>query len=1445
MKRKNLIKTFLVSLVFASAGFFGVILNDNNVSTVKAAELFQNANGVTIVSDYAVDASLGLNDQRKGIYFSSEESGSKVNVAKEMVGGFEIDFRVFTPTTFDQLLLHGDTLKNPALVLQTLTFRFDNTENDDFFELVIDGGSKMNFAVPQAFVRVNGEEVGIFYFEFNDGVYSSSGNTSSANNTGRYTALYGTTFSNKAYKAFETETEAASTVLCFDPATMRVYAKQANGSSILIWDLSSPVNDGQTASVLDSFEKYSVSFEFTRIALGKKAEMVMYSLNGQSLAGQTLTNSIGPSVYAKDDKNGLKGEKFYLSSPICEDLLNPDARDVNVSVTLNNTKIPVYNGSGNIIEKFENGCYVLPMKSGSLQITYTAFDGEFEGVPHVIYATVYDFEPKPVYSVGGFIEDAVYGVGSVLTLPKVAIESPLFKKTVKDAVVSVYKDGSCLEGYDKIAAGCAFTFAETGEYVIEYTDSELSSVLKYDITVTETKPAFNYESELAFEFSVGQLYTFPKVKAIFGGETKDAKIMLYYPDGSVYANPFVQFEKAGVYRLVYSATFNGAEYRDEKVLTVSGELPSFTPSIRNGGTVEYGVANPRYKALNGCLITSYDDTTVFTYNKIIDLSASTKDDLLIKLYSAVDDWSTRTFPTIILRDVYDPSNFLTISLIYGWQITVQAVRAYAPGQTSKGFRNSTLLINDQGTNVYFPGYGQISPERKFLDQSFDLYYDAAEKAIYTRMANSKKLIIDFDSSEYQEVIWGGFTTGEVYLSVSGFKNLMVSEIYGNDFTEEFFEDKTAPVLFTDTGSYGVGDLPKAIINKPYKIYDYICTDNYDVDPKVDVKVFYGQYKTFDVMIENGCFTPKYEGVYTIRYEARDAFGNISVKTLQIETINVAEVVPVDYDLEFGLADTITIGNAYKIPKVVSKHGGISDLSVNVSVVDPTGEAVQIKGNKFIPDKVGKYVLTYSVADYVGNGTPNEKKQVVEINVTMSDLPILNDVLFPEAILSGLDYELPIVKAYDYNADISTEINVSVEVRLNGTQLEVQNGRVCPTVASGSSGVLKVKYIVENSVGSVEKEYEVKVINPGSGSGYMAGYFYSSKGNVVSTATKDGVLLNATQSGSVVQFINPLLANTVVLNFSVFDSRTDADSFTVHLYDYRDRNVSVSMKVLRNNESETTSYFLVNGGIPVKIAGSFSSNEYPFSINYLQDFLALMDAQGQMLGSLVADENGNVFKGFPSRKVWVEIEFGEIGSDGFALQCITLNNQNLNYSDEDVVRPQAVLDGYIPEYIEKDTVLTIPKIISQDVLSGKTTVRVQLICGRDVVFTAENNEPFDYKFTEPKYTVKYTISDGSGWTVTPTYTINIIEYVPPEIVFDSEFKTTAEVGTEYTLPKYTVTDNTGVTPKVVITVVVPTCSVIVVKDGIVRFDTVGKYIIRYLVYDSYYNSVMLEFVVNVK
>ncbi len=1475
-KKRFLFLIFAIACVFCA--IFGAFINKNDVKMLCAEDVFTYDDNISVTQNYKVSAP-GISDDRYGILLKTNTEKTTFELGSDMCGLFSLDFRAFTNTayvagskTYDDTLT---AIQNSVYAIKNVSIHLvDANDATNTLTIGIDGASYMNFAVPQAYVEYQGSRAGEYTYRSSSYTfdYTTSqrvgGNTSGANSRGVYTGLYGTSFSNTSYLKDEVAVaNPYSTKICFDPSTSEVYA-MIGETKIRIWDFSKASIDGKIMPLISGFEQYNATLCFETLTGVGEAQLVLYDLCGQSLGGANLETTVGPRVYAQLESNALLGEKYVLPQPSVYDVLGKSVGSVSVKASVGGKNMNIYNAQGNVTTIYQEGCYIIPSADGELILQYSASNGVYDGSCE-LKAYAFGSAPAVSYDFESEISEGAVGTNAFVYFPKATVSTEMFFEE-KDALISIYKNDAPLTGYQQRELPLAFTFEEVGAYRVDYECGNAQKKSFY-YEVLEGQVAFSILGEIPKQVQLNESLSVPAAEIRVGTSSISAEIYLCEPDGGYYqiSSESMSFSKAGKYTITYMAHVFGVEYAKEVSFTVLGVPASFS-NFENTP----GASCVRYETITGLQLKSSHTSISGAYSQVLDLSKSTKDDVLIEMFNSTP-WGEvcENIPTIVLRDAHNSKNYLTIEARYTFHPYRGSYFAAAPGQTLIGLYADGTIVEKKpsawATDLYFSMSPILTYDRPIDKQCISLSYDAEEKAIYC----SGVCIIDFDA-DYQSLPWSGFTTGEVILEISNIKNVVITQVYGVDFTSSTLNDTAGPEITVDCLKYTQTTLPNGVVGKPYKIFEATALDRVSGVASVKSRVFkdYGKNNYVECSIVNGCVTPTKAGSYTIEYSAKDEFGNVSVKLLNFEVVEATEIQDITFEISGQLPGKAYAGLYLSIPQFRAISGGVDTRFENyekiVTVFDANGNEVDVDNNQILADEIGTYTIEYCVLDFVGNQKIVEYKVDIVANIK----PIIKEVLFPEVVLKGISLELPAIEAVDYTSGSKNENpQRTITASLNGTKLSIDETN---SIALTEAGDLVITYTAYASTGYyATKQYKVKVVNADFETGFMKNYFYSTDTSLTKTIDSSGLVLTATKSNTTVSYTNRVLANGFSVQMYVNNpTSTNLNKVTVNVYDSLDRSISVSIDLIKGSSEQ--SLLSVNGGIEKAISGSFANTVSPFGFTYYDNVFLIKDLQGNAIAYIDRTANGEAFNGFPSGKVWFDISFGEFTTSTAELRIIKINNQPISNTASDTIAPEIYIDGFLPKEVLPGQSFTVPSAIVQDVLSYKANVLLDIKMGGKVVYNdIDITKPFTLSLNEIgtySFVYKLTAETGSAPVKNNNRSLKVVEYEKPQMVLNGEMITQASVGdTLKYLPSVTITDNYSSSQNMSLSIF------ILEENGAMRrieytevdgkylvqyksdyasesisageyvFKTAGTYTIRYWCYDQHYNYVMQDYVITVK
>ena len=986
----------------------------------------------------------------------------------------------------------------------------------------------------------------------------------------------------------------------------------------------------------------------------------------------------------------------------------------------------------------------------------------------------------------------------------------------------------------------------------------------------ESVRAVTFEEDVALKdsYAVGEILAVPKGILSVGEQTYEATShVLYYPSSKTTVADTAVLTEAGIYTLEYRATVNGKTVKDnvkftasEKLFTVSGNGASARLGYYGDEDLDYidsdranALKYPYAADMSGIRLT-LTENSVFTYNKLIDISNMSADDVLLDYMMLPNEQGIADLYEIqvTFTDALNPENQMIVKYQEvtpsneSWSWTLTFVQGKATGQQFTGIENEKIQVGGSyGSSGYFAfnGNGRQPVGKEFMR----LHYDSEALRLYHTSSRGKVLICDFDDPKFFGMnTWNGFESGKVFLSLTGRRftgdsaNILVKEIYGQDLSAdapEYVSVEDAPVITVDTKGYA--QLPVAVVGKEYPIFSYSARDEYGSRVQSSVKVYYGYGSTTQVELDgyNSSFVPDREGLYTLKYTATNAFGKTAEKIFNVNCLKNApiEIVLPDNPVTEGVAGTtMTIAT----PVI---RGGSGQIECEVEI-EHNGERLSVTDGTFIPEDSGEYRVVYKATDFIG--------QVCEKSYTVSviakDEPILKNVNLPEYFLVGYDYRLPVVQAYNY----ARKQNVDTVMSATGGSI---SGNI---FRADTAGVAKITYTA-NGVCVFEKEVKIidgtkKYTDEYDGQEYTgidsAQYF--DLYNMSVTQTEKQTRFSAQAKGEAgFTFVNALYADGFSVVFAIPGGADDFDALNILLTDSEDS--SVQLKIgLRPSQ----------GGITlVELNGVSTGNSLTYALTSGREIrLTYSQTNHSVTDSFDLKQKTTGFDGFPSGKVYFSVDFEENkGNSGIVIYEI--NSQGINSLPYDSVLPVTKIIDPMPILVEKGQIVDIARAIGADVFNPQLTgyVTVQKIGGAyltssdGVVLSPQTKATYSCNYQVEfgeygTYIVSYVTIDSNGnKAIALNYSLRVIDKDAPVINVQGNVKTSASVGETIQLPQATATDNNG-NVTVAILIVEPSGRMVNLKGATkYTFNAAGRYIVRYLAADAEGNVTTIDYAVEVK
>lgn len=714
-----------------------------------------------------------------------------------------------------------------------------------------------------------------------------------------------------------------------------------------------------------------------------------------------------------------------------------------------------------------------------------------------------------------------------------------------------------------------------------------------------------------------------------------------------------------------------------------------------------------------------------------------------------------------------------------------------------------------------------------------LYYDAEENALYgtsdlvwseSPLSVKKRMIIDFDNPEHFPRAWGGFTTGEVYVSVMAYgisntADAIICNIDGVSLAQSNLIDVDAPTVAVKDET----ELPLGLVNKEYRVPEFYAADALSQVVSASYKVTFGNQ---EIPVENGRFTPTAAGNYKIVYTAVDGFGNIGEKTITITVKNQLEDLVLDID---EMPETVEIGSVITVP-VAAASGGAGKLQTSCTAFYD-GKEVEISYGKLLCDKIGEYTIAYSVVDYLGQSTQVEKI----ITVVAATKPIFDEsmIVLPSAFRNGTEYTFGEYVAKVYRADGSVEtVSAKIIVTDGANEQTLKADRKYTPTSSETVNTATVRFVFEaDGLEALEIERSVPIHTVKAATGYLKDYFVTQNMDVAADET--GLHFSVKKiAGASLAFINPVGMRSVNLRFGVKADSANYKRIRITLRDTYDANTVILLVIEKNGNGLTCS---VNGGEALFMSGSWTQDG-SFAIAYNQATKQLSDEKGVIISKVLTCANGMEFNGFPSGSAYfsVSLEKGDLSGAGAELSLLQINNQAITYVKNDRVEPELYINGDNSGRYYAGTEIVIPAAEAYDVLNPLKKITMTLKAPDDTVLFDQVDGTKEYTFILEqigKYEVTYEAVDSANRGVSITRSIICCDGVAPTLQLKTSLPKSVRVGETLTLPNYTVTDNNPTAVKVTVNVIAPNGVLSTVQNNEITFDVKGNYIVQYVVMDE--------------
>ena len=946
---------------------------------------------------------------------------------------------------------------------------------------------------------------------------------------------------------------------------------------------------------------------------------------------------------------------------------------------------------------------------------------------------------------------------------------------------------------------------------------------------------------LSSDYSYGAELQIPARTVKVGDKTVEATSILTYPDGSATLQTDVTLDMVGTYSLAYNAIVDGQAYSETLDLSVYDSIYY----IGSGSEAVYELN--RYAATHEGLSVRLAQGSTLSFAPILDLSETTKDDVLVDFFITPDERGKYDFERLIFTftDVEDPASSFRVTArasADGPAYPATYCMAAGPGQPLSGWENNgphVLLHTNNEWGAWIPHsfagvYHGVEPD---LDERrLSIRYDVAENAVYV----NSTFVIDFDSSLYFSKLWGGLTSGRVRLTISadGYNNstanFVIDELIGVDLSDDRLLDTVDPVITVETE---YEEPPLAKTGLAYPVPAAMATDDYSGECAVRTSVWYNYTSgaPVSVPLHGGAFTPQRPGTYTVVYRTQDRLGNTSKELL---TVEARDEVPA---ISLTISDAVkegTAGSEYPVAEA-NASGGCGNVSITCRAF-AEGFEEQLEGT-FRPRKAGTYTVEYIATDYLGQTA----KASYTFTASATDLPVFDEnFVLPRYFISGSHYAVPEVYAYDYSTGEEKPMRATLTVTDVAGTRAVEGADFVPTVFS-SGDLVKLTFKAKDAE-LVREVPAIIAFEVGNGRMSLNMRNYLIDEGVSIEMGEETTTVSATEASGSWSFAKELLLEGFSAELRAISARSRFSALTLTLTDSLDPSVSASVSLLYQGGKT----YAEIGKTTIELTAGFQSNAQSriFEISYRRGAFTVC-------GTTV-DYAADGFVGFTSRYVYLTVAF-ENAANGSAYLLRSICEQPITTASADRIKPKIAVEGNYGGTISVGEDVVVRRGFAGDVLDPEVTFYVSVIMPDESFATSadgillEKVSP-DREYTFPaksygQYRIVYTAADTfNGKEQEFVYAVTVEDREAPVIKLEGTMPETVKLGEYIVLPGFSVEDNVSETLEIHKFIVTTTGTIVELPGESNAFKPLyeGIYRIRIYVRDAAGNATLAEYAVTV-
>ena len=1199
---------------------------------------------------------------------------------------------------------------------------------------------------------------------------------------------------------------------------------------------------------LQNFTAYTVDMSFYKVQEGKTAKLCVYYLNDYDLTTAVNGQQVGSQILVEDEipEDVFCGTTFTLPKVSVWDAL-----DGGLLMPALQTRVVAPDGSEVGVE---NNAFTV-VQDGKYTIEYSVVS-ETNGVETVQTKEFYALSsiPPARLVLSADIAQEV-GVGGAIVMPAASFE---FQEKTFSGWVVVELNGKIVASFYDSAVVNRLFVDEVGTYRVSYVyESKYGYMNAFTYEVSAVEKLVIVDPNLPERFVMGaEGYALEDGVAKIGTTEYEATIEIVAPSGTVVAlndaGLFVP-EEIGVYSFIYRASVGNESVEEVYEMEVSYSSEAL---FKTNASIQELIPNQdaRFvlnKDSNGVAVVSSSGGEV-RFANVVDLATLGLTPIIeFQPLTKSDGYANLKTVIVTLTDIHDETNVVKIK----WALNLDSfiytyLSVNAGGNGYYGLRSDGYVFKNQ--------YGANKGCSFYVDQ-YDPQYlsnicmDFKENQFKADLYNGSYLLV-IDSDDVNQVgdgyQWKGFTTGEVYVSLSmpdaTNGGVIITSIAGQSLAGEKIVDGAAPTIVVNADrAYLDEGMPEGVVGMEYPVPSAIARDLLSAKSTLAFHVEYkntqsGEWE--EVSLVGGKFIPEVAGEYKLVWTATDIVGNVGKKELAVQVNEAPNEIAIAFSEDLS---EIYVGNKTYIP-VIEAVGGNGKVSYTVEWFFD-GKAIDFTAPGFYRATAkGALVAKVTATDYLGN----VKTEELTIEIKNPDLPVLNVLDVPTSVVKGATLVLPDFTAIDYaykNGESGYEAERKIYV--NDTEIDLANRTF--TVTQNAGSVLTVRYVGAGKNGTTEKTYSIYVLEPT----FVSDYLIYDSSKVTSALNEAYTELSAAEDFTV-KMPNPVSTQDMIICFYV-DTAHLAAGGTVSMLMVDANDATLQLKITVKQISEGKLGLYLNEAteklmpITLKADGAvyFTFNSFTKEIS---------DAAGKKVLTVEYDLNGYLFDGFESGGANISFTVNGVTQTTF-FRLNQVGNQRFvtSYFNGEA---QAYVDRIPPQLsytfamnstsLQMGDRIEVAAAKAFDVLQSNASVTVTVESPTKVLYSGVAiDESFSFVTEEyGYYTITYTVKAGARTEKLPSYFIKVIDETPPTLTVNGQIAESCNVGSTLSLPSATISDDNTLAEdlKFFVFVIEPCGRYVDVTESLsYQVEKTGKYTVVYYLVDNDYNVMRQEYVVIAK